>query len=450
MYGLVIRPIWVQMLVKQSGKDTWLLLRGSSVGFLFMGLGALIQLGVQLYLTNGLGGRQYGIFIYAFGWLQVLVFLPKMGLDAGLRRFLAAYYVQQDWAHMHGLLRRTAQWGFLLGVAVTLFLFIILFVLSDFINPTLTKTLWIGSVCLPAFVLLFLHSASLQALKHIAFALLPLQILRPLLTVVAVWLYSNLQEEPPDAAVAMLCNVVAIVISLLVASCVLRKKIPQQVTTESPKYESKKWLRVSVPMWLVSGLQQISNWMDVLLIGIFIGTSEAGIYAVASRLARLLAFGLQAVDFISAPMISELYTQKKQLQLEEIVRKACVLSSCLALLIAVLLVSSHMYLLGLFGVDFTRGSIAFLILSSGHIVNSFTGPVGSLLNMTGHQDTSLKINLFGVTINLVLNVPAIMWWGIEGAAVVTSMTIMLQNVWRWFEVYNRLKICSIPLSLPTK
>lgn len=81
-----------------------------------------------------------------------------------------------------------------------------------------------------------------------------------------------------------------------------------------------------------------------------------------------------------------------------------------------------------FGSEFTRGAVALAILSAAQLVNAFTGPANSLLNMTGHEVDQLKAMTVGVLINIVLNALLIPHWDIVGAAVATGTSLIVWNV----------------------
>ena len=82
------------------------------------------------------------------------------------------------------------------------------------------------------------------------------------------------------------------------------------------------------------------------------------------------------------------------------------------------------------------------MLGVGQVVNAAAGPVGYLLNMTGHQDENARILAWVVGLNLVLAAPAIYLWGALGAALATSLMTVAKNLWTWFAVRRHLGINS--------
>lgn len=80
-----------------------------------------------------------------------------------------------------------------------------------------------------------------------------------------------------------------------------------------------------------------------------------------------------------------------------------------------------------FSSDFTRSATALGILSAAQLVNALTGPANSLLDMTGHQDDTLKAMIAGVLTNVALNALLIPRWEIASAAVATGISLIVWN-----------------------
>ena len=91
-----------------------------------------------------------------------------------------------------------------------------------------------------------------------------------------------------------------------------------------------------------------------------------------------------------------------------------------------------------FGADFARGAIALAILSAAQLINAFTGPANPLLDMTGHQDDTLKVMIAGVLATVAPNALLIPRWDIAGATIATEISLILWNVLLVILVRRRL------------
>lgn len=81
-----------------------------------------------------------------------------------------------------------------------------------------------------------------------------------------------------------------------------------------------------------------------------------------------------------------------------------------------------------------------LILTLGQLVNAFSGPVLSLLNMTGHQVVTARVLSTSATLGVVFGLVFTPIWGSVGTAVAFSGAMMLWNAWLAISVIRKLEI----------
>ena len=82
-----------------------------------------------------------------------------------------------------------------------------------------------------------------------------------------------------------------------------------------------EWKKSSRSFILITASYLILSHIDVLMIGILQDKEQSGIYAIASRIAALVAYGLYVSNIILMPYISSLYSEKRYLSLERILKK---------------------------------------------------------------------------------------------------------------------------------
>ncbi|MCH9646997.1 MAG: oligosaccharide flippase family protein [Deltaproteobacteria bacterium] len=419
-----------------------LLLRGAGGSLGVTVAGMALAMGLQLLLARLLGTEHYGVYAYSLSIVSLLVLAARMGMDTAAVRFVSQYGAAKDWNLLRGFLR----WAHLrvLGVALGLgvLLVSVAWLFRQSLSDGLPSTLAWGSLLIPCLGLLGLRKGALQGLRRVALGQIPEQVVRPVLLGCLLGLFFWLVGRSPQAPEAMALATLAALLATLAAGWLLKSNLPLEVKEAAPSQLGRKWLGVSLPLWLVAGLRQILHQTDILLVGALLGTTEAGIYGVATRLAPLVALGLNAVNSIAAPLISELYAQQRHRELQTLVTQAAWAASLASLPLGLGLVLFRHPVLSLFGEDFRRGAPVVVILCLAQLVNAFTGPVGWLLNMTGHQKVNARILSWITGLNLLLNLPAILWLGLPGAALVTGGLQAVKNLWTWFEVRRRLGVNS--------
>ena len=73
-------------------------------------------------------------------------------------------------------------------------------------------------------------------------------------------------------------------------------------------------------------------------------------------------------------------------------------------------------------------------------MNAFTGPVGSLLNMTGHQVVTARVLSTSAIFGVVFGLAFTRIWGSVGTAVAFSGAMVLWNAWLAIFVIRKLEI----------
>ncbi|HUU29728.1 MAG TPA: flippase [archaeon] len=420
------------------------LARGAAGSFAVKSAGVLVLLASQVLLTRLLGAEQYGVYRYVISWITVLVVLAKLGLDSVLVRFVAAYNSAGDWRALRGILQRSNRLVILMSVGVSLALAGVVLALGERIDMELRIAFLVGCLLLPVMSLIALREASLQGLKRVVLAQLPSRVLSPLILALAVGAAYLFIAGQFNGTSALWCTLLAYVLSFGASSYWLGRSVSGPVKEARPLYHSRLWLTVGVGMLAVSGQFLIMNRIDILMLGLFAGKSEVGVYAVAARLAWMVTFMLEAVSAIGAPLISELFSKKSMVDLQRLVHRMIGVSALFSAALFGVLAFGGGFLLGIFGPEFTAGYVPLAILAAGQLFNSLTGPLGLLLTMTGHEKKLGALLFLALALNIILNYLLIPGYGMLGAAVATTAVNVLWNTASVVLVYRLLGIWSLP------
>lgn len=395
----------------------------------------------QLLLARYMGADHYGIYVYALTWLNVLVLVARLGSDGLLTRFAAAYAVEQRWDALKGLIR----FGYGAVGAACLVLGILawlaLTILRPELGPDRYETFILALGLLPISALWGVGQSLLFGLKHPWRAQLPEPVSRVLMIVAAAAMYWSAGSL--SSAQAMVLGIASTLFALLMGSIGLIRILPRPMAAVRAAAAAGEWCRVALPLLLMSGLRLLLTQSDILLVGWLLGdTRAAGIYAVATRLAELTTFGLQAVNMSLAPMISELHTTRQNARLQAMVTRSARGVFAFTAVVSLLLGLMGTRILGLFGPDFIAAYPALLILLIGQTINAATGSVGYLMTMTGHQRQAAWLVALAAAVTLGLAFSLIPQFGIRGAAMASAAGLTLLNLSMLVFVAQRLKINS--------
>ena len=419
-----------------------ILARGAIGSFVAKILGAAIAFGLHILLARLLGVTQYGIYIYALTWVNILVIASLLGLNISLVRFIAAYKTQEKWGLLRGIVHRSTQCVFVFSLLIGGIAGIVVWFLRSRIGQDQAATFGVALILLPVLALVRLREAGLRALKRVVLSSLPDRIIRPLLlAAILSGLYFYLRQ-PLQATQVMVINLIAVFTALVVGTLWLIKELPEQVRDARPVYAHREWLRASLPLLLVAGMVMVLNQTDIIMLGAIRGSDEAGIYSAASRISNLVVFGLMAINAILAPMVSELYHTGRMEEFQRIVTLAARAIFAFTLMFSIILVVFGKFALSLFGAEFVVTYVPLLILLCGQMVNALAGSVGLIMTMTGHQNQAGAIVAVSAAVNIILNALLIPLMGLIGAAISTTFTMVLWNIAMLVYVQRRLGINS--------
>ena len=212
-------------------------------------------------------------------------------------------------------------------------------------------------------------------------------------------------------------------------------------TTASPLGD---WMRLSMPLLFIAVCYGLLTHCDLLMVGAFLSADQVAVYQAASRTAALVAFPLLALNALVAPMIARLYAEQRLDELQRSVCRATQMVFWPALAGGLLAIFGGGYILALFGPAFPVGHTALAILVVGHLVSVAGGPVTYLLTMTGHQNRCAIVWAGTVALQAMLNLLLIPRFGIEGAAVGTTLSTCVMTV-----LLTILAVSYTHLTLPT-
>lgn len=426
------------------------LLRGAGGSFAVMVLSAGIAFAVNALLARLLGVSQYGIYIYVLTWVNLLAMFAKLGMDVSLIRFVSAYAARGEWNLFRGLLSYSTRLITGAGLAVAAVSALVMFALHDRMGRDQTETFLIALFLLPLLALTGIRQGALRGLKRVVWAGLPDGVMRPsFIGLLVAGIYLTL-DAGLTAAQVMALNLLASTLVFGIGTYWLSKALPPEVSRALPAKEGRAWLRVSIPNFFIAGMHLVLGQTDIIMVGLLMGTDQAGIYAVATRLADLALMGGMAANSIVAPMISDLFSTAKSVELQRVVKWAARGIFLFTLLLGGALMILGPQVLALFGAPFTGGYAALLVLLTGAICVASAGSAGFLLTMTGHQDQAAWIVGGAAMLNVALNVLLIPTYGLLGAAVATALSKTLAGLSSYILVLRRLNIDSGVFPIPSK
>ncbi len=401
----------------------------------------LLMLLTSVVLARWMGAAGYGVYATATALALLLTVPTGLGLPTLMIRLLASYGAHRQWGRMRGLLIRGNQ--AVLGASLLMVCLgaSMIWIFSERFGPDKAAALSLAMLLIPLTALGAMRSAALRGLHHVVLGQLPENLIMPGLFLALVgggwFVHGGASALSPEYAIG--ARLISAAVAFGVGAVLLLKHLPPAVRQARPEYELRTWARAAWPMLFIAGINIINMQTDILMLAALRGSESAGVYQAAVRGAELVAFSLVIANMAIQPSLARLYATGDIARLQRLVTWSARGATAAALpLAAVMILWGEPIMTAVFGADFARGAIALAILSAAQLVNAFTGPANSLLDMTGHQDDTLKAMIAGVLANVILNALLIPHWDIAGAAIATGTSIILWNVLLVVFVQRRL------------
>jgi O-antigen/teichoic acid export membrane protein len=418
-----------------------------TIKILIQGIGAalmaqILNLGItyltQIFFARWLGVADYGLYEYAITIATTLSFMAGLGLSSMALRFVSQYLVQQNWAHLRGMVWGTWCQVALAGTAIALAGSGLVLLLHHGQLLTAIAPLLLSLWMVPLLALSKLQLEMSRGIQRIGLAYLPSLAIYPLLLLMGTaWIQLHWNLTP---ARAMGTALVTLLVVVGLQFFLFQRSLPAVVHRTPPTFLFRKWLLVALPMLFIDGSYMLLNQTDTLMIGTFLNPTAVGVYSAAFKTAAWVHFILVAVNAIAAPLFASLYTQNKLDELQVLVSTIARWMFYPALTIGVGLILFAEPLLSLFGPAFVTAKWTLIVLIIGQLINVGSGSVGYLLMMTGHQNQCAKVVGWSGLLNIILNSIWIPLFGILGAGMATAVSMSLWNIWMHRLVVKHLGI----------
>jgi O-antigen/teichoic acid export membrane protein len=400
------------------------ILEKASATLFLQGGSLLMGFASTVLLARFLGGADYGRYVFAFAWASLLTIPAILGFDRFLVRGIAVYEVNQDWALMRGLLRRTNQFVLLISTAIVA---IGCGTAALLLSPSLRAPFCVAMLIVPITALTLLRQGAMQAIGRIVSGQLPEYLIRPVLILVGICALKFAGGGLLTATTALTANVVGLAIAFTVGAILLMRALPAEVRSVQPRYASREWLRASLPMMLISGIWMANNYCTTLVVGTLAGDRAVGVYSVVQKGAELIVLVLLAANMALAPTLARLYAQNDRKGLEHATERIAQATLLVSGPLAVgFIVFAGVYL-SIFGPSFHTATTALTILAFGQLVNAAAGPAGNVLLMTGHERAAMRGIGLGLAANLILAVILVPVLGVTGGAIAFAVSLVLWN-----------------------
>jgi|FEC22Drversion2_1045045.scaffolds.fasta_scaffold00009_164 O-antigen/teichoic acid export membrane protein len=423
--------------IVRAEDDRTLAQRTAFIAFFIRASSAALALVSQILLARWLGSHEYGIFAFAFVTLVLVGGLIPLGFPTAGQRFIAEYTEAGRPDLTRGYVFGSRLFVVGVGTLVAVAGAAGLWLFSERIGGDYVLPLYLVLVCLPVYALMEVQDGIARNYSWIDLALALPYLVRPL-SILAIVGGTILVTGHADAVTAGYALIAAVWITGIAQLILLDIRLGRRLPKGRRSYAWKGWTVTALPIFLVESFYMLLTNTDVLVVSLYMGPADVGVYYAAVKVLALVSFVPFAVTAASAHKYAEYNTAGDVARLQSFVRDTVRWTFWPALLASLAILVAGKPLLWLFGPDFSAGYPLLFILVIGLMARAMVGPVDRVLNMLGQQNACAIVYAGAFALNLALNFTLIPRFGLSGAAWATSTALIVESILLFFVAKSRL------------
>jgi O-antigen/teichoic acid export membrane protein len=419
----------------------------AAIAFAIRVFSAGLVFGLQVLLARLMPLDGYGGFVTLWTWLLAIGSFAALGFAESSVRFLPRYRARGREAQVRAYWRYGFRAVVLGSLALAGLALVLAFVLGTRTEPGLI-VLYVA-IGLPFLAVEYYLEGVARSFGWFRLTTVPVYIVRPLL-IGAVCLAIYVSGVPLTLPVVG----AAVVGSMALVSCGLALVIAARMRGQAPAGKpvaasESLWLRASLPLLLVSGLEDLLAYCDVLILSLMLPGTDVGLYFAAARALALTNFVYYAMYLVSGRRFALDMADADRSRLQRSVREASRLTFWLTIVAVALTLAAGPLLLRAFGPEFVTAYPVMAILALGHVARAASGQAGELLIVAGRQRESIFIGFGVLALNVALTVALVLAFGLYGAAIGTAIALAGRSVALAFVVHRTTGISAVSLGLPS-
>jgi O-antigen/teichoic acid export membrane protein len=284
---------------------------------------------------------------------------------------------------------------------------------------------------LPFYALMLVINGYTQGLKTLKYTVIVELISRPLIRLAVVVVLFVLGLRLFGVIVG---TVFAFAVAALMAFHFARKTsgFDFKSTRATPIYNELFFY--SLPLVLSRFMNVIMARSNTILVGYFEDPTRTGLFGAVVQLAPFVSLGLVSFTKIFSPVIADLWERGDLAELKNTFKTVSKWVFSIGLPVFIVLMVFAPSLLSVFGPEFAEAATTLRVMAVGQIINVVVGPLGYLLAMTGRQKLNLANAVALAIVNVALNIVMIPKWGIAGAGLAGTISVVVINFVRLIQV----------------
>lgn len=182
------------------------------------------------------------------------------------------------------------------------------------------------------------------------------------------------------------------------------------------------------------------RYVDSIIMGMYLPLSDVGIYSVCILIPTIIETPLLALEKITNSKIANAWEKNSIDELEVIYKESVRILSIVGGLLLVLILINVKFLFSFLPTHFSNAIPVVYIISLASFINIFTGVNSGIIYYSKKYKIGLVVLFFIFILSTILNFLLIPIYGIIGAAISTTIGILIHNLAKFLIVLSKFKL----------
>src|SRR5262249_7614377 len=193
-----------------------------------------------------------------------------------------------------------------------------------------------------------------------------------------------------------------LVLGIVVQIIKVAPLIPAAVKQARPERDFNAWIPCSFRMWLSNLVEIVTQYLEVVIIGLVLGPSTAAFFFVATRITTVFAVMSAGITMYATSVIGALYYSGAKAKLQNMLRSLALVNTILAIGALSVIVVAGKLMLWFFGPAYVSAYWSLVVLAGGAAVSAIAGPAGNIMVLTGREGAYPAIMAVGLGFRFLL------------------------------------------------
>ncbi len=389
---------------------------------------------LALVMARGLRLNDYGLYVVGFALVHLAGSVALLGLNRGIVRFIAVYRGRGDQSREWGAFLASVMIVLVTGLIAGTLVMVLAHPLTNLLNAPMQfpDYLWGFACWISLWALTYQIGAVAEAVKRAQDRFFIVDVCGPLFRLLLV--SAVLIAGGKLLGVIWAC-VLAALATLLLLSWRVYHLFVRALGDVSPVFPFRELMTFSIPVMLHNLLNVSRNQVEIYLLAALRSVGASGVFNVASRTSLLVYAFLDGLGVVFSPFIADLAVRQRKTELQELMSTVTRWGLTASLPASLVIITFSGPIVRLFGSDFRDAAPALVILAIAQLISTATGPVETVITMSGRPGLNLVNSLLSIGLSLFLGFILIPRFGIVGAALSGGIATASVNLLRAFQVF---------------